>query len=123
MPGRLMGESILLLQLLPHALQAQEGREGSTEGVTAFLDSAKAYDILVGDFLFEAMRVGAALQPPRGGPRGGKRGIPSGMAPRERAKAPNQRVWWGGPVTSLGAPAQQQCQMGTRRPLLVGSRG
>jgi len=73
-----MGESILLLQLLPHALQAQEGREGSTEGVTAFLDSAKAYDILVGDFLFEAMRVGAALQPPRGARAGASGASPVG---------------------------------------------
>ena len=55
-----MGESILLLQLLPHALQAQHGREGSTEGMAAFLDFAKAYDTLDRDFLFEAMRVGGA---------------------------------------------------------------
>ena len=33
-----MGESIMLLQLLPHALEAQEGRSGSTQGAAAFLD-------------------------------------------------------------------------------------
>ena len=44
MPGRLMGESIMLLQLLPHALEAQEGKSGSTQGAAAFLDFAKDYD-------------------------------------------------------------------------------
>ena len=44
MPGRLMGESIMLLQLLPHALEAQEGRSGSTQWAAAYLDFAKAYN-------------------------------------------------------------------------------
>ena len=60
MPGRLMGESILLLQLLPHALEAQQGREGSKEGLAAFLDFSKAYDTLDREFLFQAMQVGGA---------------------------------------------------------------
>ncbi len=39
LPQRLMGESILLMQLLPEALRAQEGGEGSSHGAAVFLDS------------------------------------------------------------------------------------
>jgi len=58
MPGRLMGESILLLQLLPHALAAQEGGTDSAEGAAAFLDFSKAYDTVDRGFLLRAMEIG-----------------------------------------------------------------
>ena len=64
MPGRLMGESILLLQLLPHALESQEGRSGSTQGAAAFLDFVKAYDTVDRDFLMRAMEIGGESAPP-----------------------------------------------------------
>jgi len=66
MPGRLMGESIMLLQLLPHALEAQEGRSGSTQGAAAFLDFAKAYDTVDRDFLMRAMEIGGGSAPHQG---------------------------------------------------------
>lgn len=55
LPGRRMGETVWLLQLLPHLLRSQ-GREA----VLAFLDFAKAYDTVDRDFLLEAMGAMAA---------------------------------------------------------------
>ena len=67
LPGRLMGESISLLQLLPHALRAQQGGRGGpgiSSGAAAFLDFQKAYDTVARGFLYEAIEaVGGAEVP------------------------------------------------------------
>ena len=63
LPGRLIGENIMFLQLLPKALQAQRNNPaaGSSAGAVAFLDFKKAYDTVSRDFLIKAMRtVGAS---------------------------------------------------------------
>ena len=60
LPGRRMGETVWLLQLLPHLM-----RRHGKEAVLAFLDFAKAYDTVDRSFLFEAMDalgLGAGLQ-------------------------------------------------------------
>ena len=57
-----MGESILLLQLLPEALRAQVGGEGSTQGAACFLDFLKAYDTVDRGFLFQSMEVAGGTQ-------------------------------------------------------------
>ena len=59
LPGRHIGENILLLQLLPSYLQAHD-----QSAALAFLDFAKAYDTLDRSFLFacmETMGVGAGF--------------------------------------------------------------
>ena len=61
MPGKLMGESIMLLQLLPHALEALGGRSGSTQVAAAFLDFAKAYNTVDQDFLMRTMETGGLI--------------------------------------------------------------
>jgi len=57
LPGRRIGDNILLLQLLPHLLasSAEPGRHGATGAALLFLDIAKAYDSLDREFLFSAM--------------------------------------------------------------------
>lgn len=50
LPGRLIGDSILFMQLLPDALRA-----AGQSAVIAFLDFAKAYDTVDRDFLYAAM--------------------------------------------------------------------
>ena len=51
LPGRIIGDNIMLLQLLPACLRA-EGRSA----VVAFLDFVKAYDTVNREFLFAVMR-------------------------------------------------------------------
>lgn len=63
LPGRLIGENIMFMQLLPKALQAQRNNPaaGSHAGAVAFLDFKKAYDTVSRDFLIQVMRtVGAS---------------------------------------------------------------
>jgi hypothetical protein len=55
LPGRLIGETVMLLQLLPGALRAQRARGLPGTGAAAFLDFQKAYDTVDRDFLFAAM--------------------------------------------------------------------
>lgn len=50
LPGRRMGETVWLLQLLPYLLRAQ-----NQQACMVFLDFAKAYDTVDRAFLFEAM--------------------------------------------------------------------
>ena len=59
LPGRMIGESIHFMQLLPAALRAQaRSRSAATPdaAVVAFLDFAKAFDTVDRGFLFEIMR-------------------------------------------------------------------
>ena len=61
LPGRLIGETVLMLQLLPAALAAQR-KPGTAQGrgAAAFLDFQKAYDTVDRGFLFSVMEaVGA----------------------------------------------------------------
>ena len=52
LPGRKMGETVWLLQLLPYLL-----RRYQRQAVLAFLDFAKAYDTVDRSFLYQAMEV------------------------------------------------------------------
>ncbi len=52
LPGRHIGEGIMLMQLLPHALAA----DGQAGGLAVFLDFAKAYDTVSRPFLLELLR-------------------------------------------------------------------
>ena len=54
LPGRLMGDNILTLQLLPSVLK-QNQHPLSSHGVIAFLDFKKAYDTVDRSFLLELM--------------------------------------------------------------------
>lgn len=57
LPGRLIGHTVMLLQLLPAALRAQR-----RSGAIAFLDFQKAYDTVDRQFLFAVMQqVGAGV--------------------------------------------------------------
>jgi hypothetical protein len=51
LPGRQIGENIMLLQLLPHALPA------SSKAVLVFLDFRKAYDTIDRGFLFRLLQL------------------------------------------------------------------
>lgn len=55
MPGRLIGDNIALLQLLPELLRSR-----GLSGAVAFLDFRKAYDTIDRDFLFEVMEATGA---------------------------------------------------------------
>lgn len=61
LPGRLIGENVMLLQLLPAALAAQRvPGTARGRGAAAFLDFLKAYDTVDRGFLFSVMEaVGA----------------------------------------------------------------
>ena len=63
LPGRLIGDNIAFLQLLPEQLRCNLRKEGlSQTGVLAFLDFRKAYDTVSRDFLFQVMRTVGAGQ-------------------------------------------------------------
>ena len=55
LPGRLIGDNVAFLQLLPEVLRANAGRGLPTSAVLAFLDFRKAYDTVSRSFLFAAM--------------------------------------------------------------------
>ena len=57
LPGRLMGDNILFLQLLPSALKlnASQGNTSAPRGALAFLDFRKAYDSVDRSFLLRLM--------------------------------------------------------------------
>lgn len=56
LPGRLMGDNILLLQLLPSVLKQNFGHPSlASNGVIAFLDFKKAYDTVDRAFLLQLM--------------------------------------------------------------------
>ena len=60
LPGRLMGDNISFLQLLPQALRCNAAHPSqglATSAVIAFLDFRKAYDTVVRRFLFRVMEV------------------------------------------------------------------
>ena len=60
LPGRLIGENIMLLQLLPAALRAQATSTARNQGAAVFLDFQKAYDTVDRGFLLAVMeRMGA----------------------------------------------------------------
>ena len=59
LPGRLIGDAILFMQLLPAALRAQARSRSADQpaaGVVAFLDFAKAFDTVDRDFLCAVMQ-------------------------------------------------------------------
>ena len=64
LPGRLIGENVMFMQMLPDALRAQLGKPeaGSQAGAVAFLDFQKAYDTVSRDFLFQVMETVGASQ-------------------------------------------------------------
>ena len=61
LPGRLIGENVMFMQLLPAALRAQRGTpDQPNRGAVGFLDFKKAYDTVDRDFLFAVMRAAGA---------------------------------------------------------------
>lgn len=64
LPGRLIGENVMFMQMLPDALRAQINKPdaGSQAGAVAFLDFQKAYDTVSRDFLFQVMEAVGASQ-------------------------------------------------------------
>ena len=56
LPGRLIGDNVAFLQLLPEVLRANVGRGLPTSAVLAFLDFRKAYDTVSRSFLFSVMK-------------------------------------------------------------------
>ena len=65
LPGRLIGDNIMFMQILPHLLRSNMGSDLASSAVVAFLDFKKAYDTVLRPFLLavmEATGVGPGLQ-------------------------------------------------------------
>ena len=65
LPGRLIGDNIMFMQLLPHLLRSNVGSGLASSAAVAFLDFKKAYDTVLRPFLLavmEATGAGPGLQ-------------------------------------------------------------
>ena len=65
LPGRLIGDNIMFMQILPHLLRSNMGSDLASSAVVAFLDFKKAYDTVLRPFLLavmEATGAGPGLQ-------------------------------------------------------------